>query len=65
MIIYIKMIASKLLLSILWTEYETPALGERVISWWANVDGYTEAGYTTLERARSVIIIYWKGGSSN
>jgi hypothetical protein len=32
------MAASKLLLSILWTEYETPALGEKLISRLADVE---------------------------
>jgi hypothetical protein len=58
MTICIKMIVLKLLLSILWTKYEMPALGEWVTSWWANVDGCIEAGYTTLERAQSAIIAY-------
>jgi hypothetical protein len=43
------MAASKLLLSILWTEYGTPAVGEWVISRQADVEDSTEACYTTFE----------------
>jgi hypothetical protein len=45
------MAASKLLLSILRTEYETPALGEWVTSRRDDVEDYEEAGYTTSEGA--------------
>jgi hypothetical protein len=39
----------KLLLSILRTEYETPAVGEWVTSRQADVEGGTEASHTTSE----------------
>jgi hypothetical protein len=47
------MAASKLQLSILRTEYETPAGGEWVTSRQANVEDGREADHTTLEGARS------------
>jgi len=49
--IYMIIVALKLPLSILWTEYETPAVGERVTSRQANVEDSTEARHTTLEGA--------------
>jgi hypothetical protein len=54
------MAASKLLLSILPTEYETQALGEWVTSRQSDVEDCTEADCTTSEGARSVIVAYWK-----
>jgi hypothetical protein len=65
MTICIIMAASKLLLSILWTEYETLALGEWVISRRDDVEDYEEADYTTLEGAQSIVVAYWKDGSSD
>jgi hypothetical protein len=44
-------VVSKLLLSIIRTEYETPALGEWVTSRQANVEDSGEADYTTSEGA--------------
>jgi hypothetical protein len=44
MTIYMTMIASKLLLSILQAEYKTAALGEWVTSRQADVEDGTEAG---------------------
>jgi hypothetical protein len=55
----------KLPLSILWTEYETPAVGDWVISRQADLDGRMEAGYTTSEGARSAVVAYWKDGSGD
>jgi hypothetical protein len=59
------MALSQLLLSILRTEYETPAVGEWVISRQANVDGWIEADHTTSEGARFTAIIYWKDRSND
>jgi hypothetical protein len=59
------MIVSKLLLSILWTEYEMPALGEWVIRRQADVEDGKEAGHTSLKGARSAVVVYWKNGSGN
>jgi hypothetical protein len=50
--------ALKLLLSILHTEYETPALGEPVTSRRVDVGYCVEAGHTTSERARSAVFVY-------
>jgi hypothetical protein len=65
MTICMTMTASKLLLSILWTEYETPALGEWVIRREADVEDGEEAGHTSSEGARSAVVAYWKNGSGN
>lgn len=50
--------ASKLLLSILWTEYETLALGEWVTSRRDDVEDYEELDYTTREGAQSAVVAY-------
>jgi hypothetical protein len=52
------MAISKLPLSILRTEYETPAVGEWVTSRQADVEGGTEASHTTSEGARSAAVAY-------
>jgi hypothetical protein len=59
------MAALKLPLSILRTEYETPAVGKWVTSRQADVDGRTEADHTTSEGARSAVVAYWKDGSGD
>jgi hypothetical protein len=59
------MVPLKLLLSILRTEYETPAVGEWVTSRQADVDSGKEAGYTTSEGARSAVVTYRKDGSGD
>jgi hypothetical protein len=59
------MAAPKLLLSILRTEYETPAVGERVTSRQADVEDGEEADHTTSEGARSAAVAYWKDGSGD
>jgi len=58
MTVCMTMAASKLLLSIIRTEYETPALGEWVTSRQANVEDGGEADHTTLEGARSAVVAY-------
>jgi hypothetical protein len=63
MTIYMTMAASKLLLSIIRTEYETPALGEWVTSRQADVEDCKEADHTTSKGARSAVVVYWKDGS--
>jgi hypothetical protein len=65
MTICMTMAASKLLLSILWTEYETLALGEWVTSRRDDVEDYEEADHTTSEGAQSVVVAYWKEGSGD
>jgi hypothetical protein len=65
MTICITMALSQLLLSILRTEYETPAVGEWVTIRQADVDGWMEADHTTSEGARSAAIVYWKDGSGD
>lgn len=65
MTICMTMAASKLLLSILRTEYETPALGEWVTSRQADVEVCKEADHTTSEGARSAVVAYWKDGSGD
>ncbi len=52
------MAASKLLLSILRTEYETAALGEWATSRRADLEDCTEAGYTTSEGARYAVFVH-------
>ena len=52
------MASSKLLLSILGTEYETPAVGEWVTSRQADMEDCREADYTTSEGAQSMVVIY-------
>jgi hypothetical protein len=59
------MALSKLLLSILQTEYETPAVGEWVISRQADVEDGTEVRHMTSEGARSAVVAYWNDGSSD
>jgi hypothetical protein len=59
------MAISKLLLGILWTEYESLALGEWVTSRQADVEDCVEVDHTTLEGARSVAVVYWKDGSAD
>ena len=55
----------KLLLSILRTKYETPAVGECVTRRQADVEDGTEARHTTLGGARSVVVVYWNDGSGD
>ncbi|KAH6667260.1 hypothetical protein B0J14DRAFT_659238 [Halenospora varia] len=57
------MASSKLLLSILQTEYETPAVGEWVTSRQADVEDGMEARHTTSGGARSAVVAYWNDGS--
>ncbi len=59
------MAPSKLLLSILRTEYETPALGEWVTSRQADVEDCVEADHTTSEGARSAVVAYCQDGSGD
>jgi hypothetical protein len=59
------MAPSMLLLSILRTEYETPAVGEWVTSRQANVEDGREADYMTSEGARSAALAYWKDRSGD
>jgi hypothetical protein len=59
------MAPSMLLLSILRTEYETPAVGEWVTSRQAGVEDRAEADYTTSEGARSAVVACWKDGSGD
>jgi hypothetical protein len=59
------MVSSKLLLSTLQTEYETPAVGEWVTSRQANVKDGTEARHTTSGGARSAVVAYWNDGSGD
>jgi hypothetical protein len=65
MTVYMTMVILKLLLSIIWTEYETPALGEWVTSRQVNVEDGSKVDHTISEGTRSVIIAYWKDGSYN
>jgi len=51
MTIYITITASKLLLSILYTEHKTLTLGEWVISTRNNIEDYKQLDFTTLEGA--------------
>jgi hypothetical protein len=53
-------LSSKLLLSILQTEYETPAVGEWVTSRQADVKDGIEERYTTSGGARSTVVAYWQ-----
>jgi hypothetical protein len=55
--------SSKLLLSILRTEYETPTVGELVTGGHGDVDDHKEADRMTSEGARSEAVAYWKDGS--
>ncbi|KAG4432844.1 hypothetical protein IFR05_011683 [Cadophora sp. M221] len=57
------MALSKLLLSILRTEYETPAVGDWVTSRQADVADGTEARHTTSEGARSAVVACGNDGS--
>jgi hypothetical protein len=59
------MAASQPLLSILRTEYETPAAGEWVTSRQADVEDGGEADHTTSEGARSTAVAYWKDASGD
>ena len=65
MTICMTMAASQLLLSILQTEYETPAAGKWVTSRQADVEDGGEAGHTTSEGARSAVVAHWKDGSDD
>jgi hypothetical protein len=49
-------VAPKLPLSILRTEYETPAVGEWVTSRQAGVEDYAEVGHMTSEGARFAVV---------
>jgi len=59
------MAVPKPLLSILRTEYETPAVGEWVTSRRADVEDSREADHTTSEGARSAAVAYWKDESGS
>jgi hypothetical protein len=65
MTICMTIVISKLLLSIPWTEYETPVLGEWVTSRQTDVEDYVEADYTTSGGARSAVVVYWQDRSSD
>jgi hypothetical protein len=59
------MASSKLLLSILQTECETPAVGEWVTSRQSDVEDGTEARHTTSGGARLAVVAYWNDRSSD
>jgi hypothetical protein len=65
MTICMTMAASKLLLSILRTEYETLAAGEWVTGRQADVEDYEEVYHTASEGAWSAVVAYWEDVSSD
>ena len=54
--------SSKLPLSILWTEYKMPPVGELGHKWAGDVGDYKQADRVTSEGALSGAIAYWNDG---